>query len=331
MLIPPRLSLRSSYKLSISIFSRPNGQFRVGMSGLISLLVVLVTQLAHSQAMPEADQPLKNVIDIHAHYMPDVSPRSLDAIDGARAAKEKGMRAIVLKNHYEPTSALAFEVHKEVPGIEVFGGIALNLSVGGMNPAAVERMAQMTGGLGRIVWMDSFDSEAQVRADKVDRPFVAVSKNGELLPETKAVIAMIAKYHLAMATGHNSPEEDLLLIREANRQHVDHVVVTHAMISPIHMSIPQMQEAASLGAYIEFVYNGTIGHFKEFELSDYVKAIHAIGAKHCILSSDLGQVGNPTPAAGLIEYFKELRQLGITQAELDMMSKNNPATLLGLN
>jgi hypothetical protein len=31
-----------------------------------------------------------------------------------------------------------------------------------MNPAAVERMAQMTGGYGRIVWMDSFDSEAQV-------------------------------------------------------------------------------------------------------------------------------------------------------------------------
>jgi hypothetical protein len=282
-----------------------------------------------SQQGSTAD-PLAGVIDIHAHFSPDITPRSIDAIDAARVAKQKGMRAIVLKNHYEPTSAQAYLVSKAVPGIEVYGGIALNLSVGGMNPAAVERMAQMTGGYGRIVWMDSFDSEAQVRMEKSTRPFVSVARNGELLPETKAVIAMIAKYKLAMATGHNTPQEDLLLIREARRQGVNRIVVTHAMMAPIHMSIPEMQESASLGAYIEFVYNGTIGHFKEFDLTDYVKAIRAIGPEHCILASDLGQVGNPIPTDGLIAYFAGLKQLGITQSELDQMSKINPARLLGL-
>ena len=39
------------------------------------------------------------------------------------------MRAIVLKNHYEPTASLAYIVRKEVPGIEVFGGISLDLTV----------------------------------------------------------------------------------------------------------------------------------------------------------------------------------------------------------
>jgi hypothetical protein len=106
--------------------------------------------------------------------------RSIDAIDGARIAHEQGMRAIVLKNHYQPTAAQAYPVRKAVPGIEVFGGIALNLSVGGMNSAAVERMAQTEGGYSRIVRMGSFDTEAQVRADKSTRPFVAVSKNGAL-------------------------------------------------------------------------------------------------------------------------------------------------------
>ena len=97
-------------------------------------------------------------------------------------------------------------------------------------------------------------------ASKQDRPYVAVSRNGELLPETKAVIAMIAKYNLVMATGHNSPEDDLLLIREARKQGVTHIVVTHAMMTPIHMTIPA--DAGSrmrLGAYLEFVYNGLTG------------------------------------------------------------------------
>ncbi len=45
------------------------------------------------------------------------------------------MRGLVLKNHYQPTASLAYVVRKEVPGIEVFGGVDLNLSVGGMNPS----------------------------------------------------------------------------------------------------------------------------------------------------------------------------------------------------
>ena len=91
-------------------------------------------------------QPLQGVIDVHIHASPDSIARSIDAIDLAKLAQSKGMRAIVFKNHYEPTSSVAYLVHKVVPGIDVFGGIDLNLSVGGMNPAAVEKMALTTGG-----------------------------------------------------------------------------------------------------------------------------------------------------------------------------------------
>jgi hypothetical protein len=59
----------------------------------------------------------------------------------SQAAKAQRMRGLVLKNHYEPTASLAYIVRKEVPGIEILGGIDLNLSVGGMNPTAVEHMA----------------------------------------------------------------------------------------------------------------------------------------------------------------------------------------------
>ena len=276
------------------------------------------------------ENPLAGVIDIHAHSAPDSSPRSIDAIDLARLAKSKGMRGLVLKNHYQPTASLAYVVRKEVPGIEVFGGVDLNLSVGGMNPFAVEHMAATTGGYGRFVWMSTFDSEAQVRYSKQDRPFVRVSQNGQLLPETRQVIAVIAKHNLVMATGHVSAEEGLMLIREARAQGVQHMVVTHAMLAPIHMSDAQMLEAAKMGAYIEFVYNGLLGSYKEFTFKDYARAIRYVGVDHCILASDMGQPANPLHPDGLVALFEGLKKEGITQAEINRMAKENPARLLGL-
>ncbi len=198
-----------------------------------------------------AGQSLDGVIDIHAHSGPDSVPRQIDALDLAKLAKSRGMRGLVLKNHYESTAALAvIMVRKEVPGLEVFGGIDLNLSVGGMNPAAVERMAMMKGGFGRFVWIVPLIRNRRSTTRRRVGPVSSVSKNGELLPEVKRVIAVIAKNNLVMSTGHNTPAEDLMLIREGIKQGVKHIVVTHAMIAPIHMNLSQMQEASSLGAYV---------------------------------------------------------------------------------
>src|SRR6516165_7282550 len=126
-----------------------------------------------------AGQALTGVIDIHVHSDPDSTPRSIDAIDLAKLAKQRGMRGLVLKNHYESTAALAYIVRKEVPGIEIFGGIDLNRSVGGINPAAIERMVLMKGSWGKVVWMPTFDNENQVKASKESRPFISISKNGK--------------------------------------------------------------------------------------------------------------------------------------------------------
>lgn len=273
---------------------------------------------------------LEGVIDIHVHADPDSMPRSIDAFDLAKIAKARGMRALVLKNHYEPTASLAWSVRKFVPGIEVFGGIDLNRSVGGINPAAVERMVLMKGGYGRVVWMPTFDNENQVRYSRESRPFVAVSKNGALLPEVQDVIALAAKHRLTLETGHSSPADCILLIREARRAGVERIVVTHAMIAPVHMSVAQMKVAAAMGAYLEFVYNALIGPNREFTFAQYAAAIRAVGPAHCILASDLGQAANPIHTDGLIAFFAGLKQAGITQAEIDRMSKVNPARALGL-
>jgi len=291
---------------------------------MLKFLVALVA-LCHLSA-----QTLDGVVDIHAHCDPDSMARSIDAIELARLARDRGMRALVLKNHYEPTESVAYLVRKVVPGINVFGGIALNRTVGGINPAAVEHMTQVKGGWGRVVWMPTFDAENQVKYSKESRPFVAVSKNGALLPEVREVLAIIAKHNLILATGHSSPQEDLLLIREARRAGVRSIVVTHAMLPPVGMNVDQMREAAQMGAYIEFVYNALIGPNKAFDIPEYARAIRAVGPEHCILSSDLGQAGNPLHPDGLLAFFAALRGEGFSVSAIEHMAKVNPARLLGL-
>lgn len=296
-------------------------------------LAVMTTQVRGGQGgqgTGEVASALKGAIDIHVHSLPDDRPRSLDGIEAARQARARGMRAIVLKNHYESTAGPVYLVRTVVPGIDVFGGIDLNLTVGGINPAAVEHMTRVSGGWGRMVWMPTFDAENQVRYAKEARPFVSVSRNGALLPEVTQVISLIAKHNLILATGHSTAQEGLLLVREGQRQGVQRMVVTHAMNAPILMTVPQMQEAAKLGAFIEFVGGSLAAADAAERIDRFADAIRKVGPEFCILSSDLGQMGNALPADGFGAFLVAMRGKGFSERDVDRMSKQNPARLLGL-
>ena len=287
---------------------------------LITVGLLLTAPLASGQTLAGA-------IDLHAHGDPDGAPRKIDVIALARSAKAAGMRAIVLKNHYEPTASLAYLVRSVVPGIEVFGGISLDLTVGGVNPAAVEWMTKVKGGYGKVVWLPTFDSQSQVTRDKANRPFAAVTRDGRILPEVLQVIALAAQHNLVLETGHSAPRESLQIIAEARRQGVRHIVVTHAMSSPGGpMSLGEMQEAAKLGAMLELVYSP----LTDQRLQEEADAIRTIGAASFILSSDLGQPQNPLHTDGLLALYKGLMAKGIAAADIDLMSRRNPARLLGL-
>jgi hypothetical protein len=104
-------------------------------------------------------------------------------------------------------------------------------------------------------------------------------------------------------------------------------VFTHAMNAPVLMDVPQMQEAAGLGAFIEFVGGALVPAV----VDRYADAIRKVGPEFCILSSDLGQKGNPLPPDGFAAFLMALRSKGFTENELARMSKQNPAKLLGLN
>jgi hypothetical protein len=129
--------------------------------------------------------------------------------------------------------------------------------------------------------MPTYDAENHVRDSKENRPFISVSKNGQLVPEVKEVIAAVARHNLTLETGHSSPEECLMIVREAKRQGVQRIVITHALTVPVRMSLEQIREAAGLGAYIELVYG-------RMNAAEYGRTTRALGPASFILSTDLG-------------------------------------------
>jgi hypothetical protein len=108
------------------------------------------------------------------------------------------------------------------------------------------------------------------------------------------------------------------------------MVVTHAINAPISMTVAQMQEAAKEGAFIEFTGGSMLGQGAAARVDGFADAIRKVGAASCILSSDLGQKGNPLPADGFAAFIAALHARGFSDADLDRMSKQNPAALLGL-
>jgi hypothetical protein len=265
------------------------------------------------------------MIDIHAHAGPEVVGmslrRSIDAIEAAQLARRHGMRAIVIKNHYLETASQAYFVSRVVPGIEVYGGVALNRTVGGVNPAAVEAMANVDGGLGRVVYMPTFHSR---HYNPDDPEAVPVSRDGALLPEVLEVLDVVARYDLALSTGHSSPEESLMIIRAARAAGVTRIYVQHPTIEQIQMPLEMQMEAARLGALLE--YRMPSGMLTDEE----VEMVRALGPQNVVLSSDRGQLGGPSHVDVFRQAVPRLRRAGFTQAEIDIMTKRNPARLLGL-
>jgi hypothetical protein len=277
---------------------------------------------------------LKGAIDFHVHSSPDGTPRSIDADDLAKLAKESGMRGLVLKNHHESTAALAYMVRKEVPGIEIFGGITMDLSNGGINIEAVRQMLLMKGGWGRVVWMPTNDAENSVKKAHLTGPYITVAKDGHLLPNVLELIDFIAQHHqLVLETGHLSAEEGLMVIHEAHQRGVTHIVVTHANNPTVDMSIPQMRQAASEGAFLELDAIGAVVVPPLRSIEDYANVIRQVGAKYCSLATDFGSLQKPPlpmHPQGLLDFMNALHKQGISVADIDLMAKTNPALALGL-
>jgi hypothetical protein len=277
------------------------------------------------------DPALTGAIDLHAHHGPDSYGRQWDAFEVVKLAKERGMRGVVLKNHWTETAGLAWMARKYgSQGIEVFGSVTLDTPVGGVNPMAVRYMADVEGGWGRIVWMPTHDSEHEVDYNKETRAKAIVSRNGTLIPEVFEVLDLIKEHNFTLATGHVTPEEVLAIMAAARQRGITRIIVTHPLLGAqfTNMSLPQMQEAVKLGGAIE-ITAGTVSRDGAGK-TRAIEVIKTLGTQNVIISSDSGLVGTPNHPDALAMAAKSLRAAGFSEQDLNRMFKETPARLVGL-
>ena len=289
-------------------------------------LVIALAVLVGVGSAQDREVSLAGAIDFHVHSGPDSRPRSVTDLEVARMTSRAGLRGIVLKNHFTMTADRAALAMAQVEDLEIFGGVVLNRAVGGINPEAVRQMVQFSGGRGKVVWLPTFDAEYYITAQGSSDPFVSVTRNGAPVPELAEIFTLVAENDLVLATGHSSPEEVLVLIAEAQRRGVEQILVTHVFSQ--RPSRAQMQQMADAGAILEIDWYAV--YLGNRTVAEYVSAIQEIGAEHFLMSSDLGQATSPSHVDGLRAYVTAFRNAGLTEDQIDLMLRRNPARLLGL-
>ncbi len=319
---------------------------KVAIAAAVTALGCLPFDEAHAQAAfpppPPKVSPAKGVIDMHVHSHPDVFGRNMDDIDVAQLAKSRGMRGILIKNHISETASRAALVMKVVPDIEVFGGIVLNNAVGGINPNAVEWMHRVYGGRGKVVWLPTFESDKHVKTfGKPDAKGITVAPNGEVSPEMEAILKIIARENLVLATGHVHPEEIIAVVKKGKELGVRNMIITHALTNVPGLTMAQAKEVTGLGAVIEICFlqfqagpNAPLAfltHWTQINARHVAQAVKEFGAGSVLVSTDLGQSANITHPDGIEVAIAAMKKEGISDGDIDTMMRKNPAKLLGLD
>lgn len=288
-------------------------------------------------ATPPIDAILNGISDLHVHADPDVRPRSIDELTLVRKARQMGLRSIMYKSHDWSTHTRAYLLRAAVPEFEAFGGLALNKTHGDrINVEAVKMAFKTTGKYCRCIWMPTYQS-AWDAGHHGAKGIPVTDGSGKLLPEVVEVMELCGKENCIFATGHSSPAESVLMSKKAKELGLKKFVVTHATSHIWKLTKDQAKECLANGALLEHCYVAAIwGPGTPMpaytvtpieEIAEYIK----LSPERSFISSDLGQEMMPSPIDGMRSFITALLKLGVTQAQIDVMARTNPAKLMGLD
>jgi hypothetical protein len=289
---------------------------------------------------------LEGAVDLHVHPAPSPLPRRIDAGEAAELAGEAGFDAIVVKSHHHSTVTDVLALGERVGGngsaARVFGGIALNSAVGGLNPHGVDLALKMGG---RIVWFPTIGSPQHIAHHRAhpdlkfpklavqlqpEEPVDVFDGTGQLRPEVHRILESIAEADAILASGHMSPASITAVFEAAREKGVRRMLVNHPNFV-IEASYDDARHWVGLGALIEHslcMYDEE-SSFYHWDLATLLKWIEAVGAEHSTLGSDLGQKANPLPTEAFRKIVLGLLDRGMPERDVRRMVADNPRDLLG--
>ncbi|MBT3330285.1 MAG: hypothetical protein HOK21_03090 [Rhodospirillaceae bacterium] len=312
-------------------------------------------KLTNHKPLPRVDD--QGVIDMHVHVGPEFIRRRYDPFTLAEEARREGF-GVVMKNHFQPTTAWASLATEEDDTVPLVGSIALNLGCGGIDSHGIRSAlsgwkTDTTASEPRsdrfVVWMPTVCAESHLnqfgRRDMdlnwgVDEKYTTFidkgeglqlrDHSGEIIEGLGRALDTIAEHDLVLASGHLAGPDTQLLVKNAHEAGVRRMILTHPLWHAIELSPDQVRDLyKEYGVYSELCYSNLEMHgIDDLTINDYLEVIHAVGPEGVILSSDCGQTFTPTIGDSLREFFTLLRQAGISDDDITQMSVINPNKLL---
>jgi len=286
--------------------------------------------------------------DPYVHVAPDFAPRRITDLELARRCLELGLAGFGVMSHYTATHERAAVVNAAVGATVAAGSIVLNHAVGGLNATAVEVAARQ--GV-RFVWLPTVSAPGEVAkvqrapaggnvpvwvrferelraAGAPPRPVDVLDGDGAPLPELLEVLRVVAAHGLVLNTGHLSRDEILVVVDAALDVGVETIVVTNPEF-PSHRLTPAEQvELADRGALLQRAL--TTPYTGKCTWDEIFAATRAVGARHTVWGSDLGQVFNPPVEDGLALMADRHLQAGFSEQEVVTMAVENTRRLAGV-
>jgi hypothetical protein len=283
------------------------------------------------------DRLWKGSIDMHIHFAPDPGTvRRFDGLETAIAARDAGMRAIVLKSDHIPTIQTAYAVQRVVPEIAVFGSINIEeCTTGSLRESALEAIENSAKMGAKVLWFPTFDA-AYARNSipgKEGTGITILDEQGRLKPIVPRILSIVKQYNMVLCNGHLSYPESVALFGEAKNHNITKMVATHPMTDVIWppFTIDGIKKLADMGCYIEHCYRNCLPLLGSYRPESYIAAIREIGAERTILCTDFAQITDTSPAEGMRQFIATMLQMHVTEEEITLMVKTNPAKLLDLD
>ncbi|SFO17978.1 MULTISPECIES: DUF6282 family protein [Actinomadura] len=291
---------------------------------------------------PAIASVLDGLVDMHVHSGPSPFPRRFDHVEAAQDGARIGLRAMVAKSHHHNTQmdVLAMKGRLAEVAASVYGGIALNSTVGGLNVHAVRMCLRMGG---KVVWFPTISSGRHIECHPEDGAFPTttvpltleridiVDEDGALKPEVIEILDEIKEQEAVLNGGHMYPEYIRTLFQAARERGMKRMVVSHPDFV-IGAEPGLCRELVDLGAFVEH----EIGMYDPegnmaWDPERLMTWIETLGPEHTVLSSDFGQAANPKPVDAWMRVAGALLDLGLPEKDLRRMVRDNPAHLLNLD
>ncbi|HEX5191831.1 MAG TPA: DUF6282 family protein, partial [Solirubrobacteraceae bacterium] len=256
------------------------------------------------------------LFDLHVHTAPDVQPRLGDDREIVAMYERAGFSGCVLKGHYDATAGRALAAGSG-SSVRVYGALALNQHVGGLNPSAVAAALAMGA---RVIWMPTADSHTQEAAGlpRLCRTRPGLSSATYAIPpldpaaeeRVRRIVDLIADADAVLATGHLSTAEIAWLLPVARAAGVRRLLLTHPSWTVPAMSAADAAQLAGDDAQVE------ITAFQLLHQPDATAAMLAhfartVGLERIVLSSDAGQPDSPPPPDALSQLVEALAAQGL--------------------